>query len=73
MKITTKFNLKSKVFALVDNEIVALEVFEIIPGRVNEVRTFETKYGFLGFGANQLELTENKLFATKQELVNSLL
>jgi hypothetical protein len=72
MKITTKFSLDDTVYAMVNNAIVALEIYEVIPGPVNKAWAYENKYKFRDYNGS-LELTESKLFTTKQELVNSLL
>lgn len=71
MIITTKFNLKQTVWFMHENKVVSAEI--------ERVHTNTSPFGHdiqycLRFPANQdsVWLTQEKLFETKQELLNSL-
>lgn len=78
MKIETKFDINEKVYFLKDSKIVTDIVVGIL---FNIGKRYNGKDGFLNLYytiptyclQNQIfELTEDKVFKTKEELINSL-
>lgn len=70
MKIETRFNCGEKVFYLNDNKIVQEEIYEI---NITARGGFIVEYLFNRKGNTSPHcVNETKVFATKEELINSL-
>lgn len=76
MKIETKFNLGDKVFVLYDSGIHEVSVtgvfaFHEFNGTLTH-DTFAISYKVRFAAGGETKISEGRLFATKQELINSL-
>lgn len=74
MTIETKFNIKDHAFALIENKVKYVDIYKIV---INVDYRYNTtiRYVIGYFSSNELtkgEISENRLFPTKEELIKSL-
>ena len=71
MELKTKFNVKQKVYVLLDNKVDyrSINGINII---VNDSGKFGIRYRLSGLNDYSFRFDENELFATKEELLKSL-
>lgn len=74
MTVETKFNIKDHAFALIENKVKYVDIYKIV---INVDYRYNTtiRYVIGYFSGNELtkgEISENRLFPTKEELIKSL-
>ena len=74
MTIETKFNIKDHAYVLIENKVKYVDIYKIIID-VDYRYNINIRYVIGYFSGNEFtkgEVSENRLFPTKEELIKSL-
>jgi hypothetical protein len=73
MIIETKFSPEDTVWVMINNKPKKCTIYELIPGKQTRSITYVNTYSIHGnYNGNSPVFSENDLFKTKEELINSL-